>query len=206
MKLTPLVFSLSLVFSPLGHAEINNTLSVEPGVYESQSLQELQDVTLQKRNTATSEENTLRIDLIYDEAVELGISNGYAQTMDLFIEVIESKSALFDMLLPFESLSNIAGDLNATEARFIRPGIVDKTTNSAAVTSRIDLTMIELKNQSYYLREQPQPVLRPPSWTDYIYDSNKIKVHSISKELLPRTEEEKEAYLDGLDEGWAMGH
>lgn len=157
-----------------------------------------------KTSTSDDKEQSLRVEIIRDEAEELGISHAYAATMQEFMDTLESKSELMNSLFPFEYLTNIAGDLNVTEARFIRPGIVDKVTNSAEVTDK-KVIVVKTEDTTYQLREQPRPVLRAPHWTDYFYDNNKIELYQISPELLPRNAVERAAYEDGINRGWNMG-
>ncbi|ALR95696.1 type IV secretory system conjugative DNA transfer family protein [Vibrio parahaemolyticus] len=168
------------------------------------SLSELKDVKVRQQLVSDGEE-ALRIESIRERAEEVGSANGYIATMERLTDVVDSKSHLFDRLLPFEHLINASANLSSGEAKYLRPGMVDKVEAHAAITRDTKATIIRTDNLVYRLREQPKPVLRKPHWSDYLYDKNSLTPTTLIDELLPRNSEELEIFNSALDEGWAMG-
>ncbi|MBE8572270.1 type IV secretory system conjugative DNA transfer family protein, partial [Vibrio sp. OPT46] len=137
------------------------------------SLSELKDVKVRQQLVSDGEE-ALRIESIRERAEEVGSANGYIATMERLTDVVDSKSHLFDRLLPFEHLINASANLSSGEAKYLRPGMVDKVEAHAAITRDTKATIIRTDNLVYRLREQPKPVLRKPHWSDYLYDKNSL--------------------------------
>ena len=168
------------------------------------TLEELSDLRGYQQHI-DDEELALRMTSIKESGEELGSSNGYIATMAHLVEVADKRTELWSRLLPFESLVNVSADLNSGEAKFIVPGIVDEIQAHAVINNEAETPFVRTDDIVYQLRTQPKPVLRKPSWSDYLYDENKMDPHKPILELLPSNEEEEAVFLQAVKDGWSMG-
>jgi hypothetical protein len=193
MKALTGIFLINLILAPWALASTEKTKTLE-------ELKQLRSTT----HTVNDKEKALRFELLTEQAEELGCSHGYITTMNILIEAAETKSKLWNRLMPFESIVNAAADLSAGEAKYIVPGVVDVIESHATISHQDDSTLIRTDDVVYRLKAQPKPVLRKPSWTDFLYEENKLTVSEPIPELLPSNEAEQKHYESALSEGWSM--
>lgn len=182
-----------LLFTSLVSAEV-------PNVKTLHELKELKGISV----SAGDQEKAIRMDLLTEQAEELGCVHAYITTMDILMEAAEEKSQLWQELLPFESIVNAAADLSSGEAKYIVPGVVDIIESHASISHNDESSLIRTDDIVYRLKSQPKPVLRKPSWTDFLYEENKLSVNEPIPELLPNNAYEQEQYEIALSEGWDM--
>lgn len=150
-------------------------------------------------------EQSMLLEVLKNDGMDIGISNGYVYQMDKIYKYIEQYSYLFDRLLPFEQIIDLSADINPTEGTFILPGKVERLENSSSIKTKSGQVIIKREKYSYLLREQPKPVLRFPTWRDYLYnDNDDIELDS---PLLnpPKNDLEKAALEEGITLGYQMG-
>lgn len=193
MKILTSIFLASLVFCSWATAATEQTKTLE-------ELKQLRST----KDTVDDKGKALRLELLTEQAEELGCSHGYITTMNILIDAAEAKSKLWNRLLPFESIVNAAADQSVGEAKYIVPGVVDVIKSHAAISQEDDSRLIRTDDVVYRLKSQPKPVLRKPSWTDFIYEENKLTVSEPIPELLPSNEIEQQHYEAALSEGWRM--
>ena len=191
------------------HIKLFSFLFLAPAILMAEesdymTLEELSDLRGYQQHI-DDEELALRVTSIKESGEELGSSNGYIATMAHLVEVADKRTELWSRLLPFESLVNVSADLNSGEAKFIVPGIVDEIHAHAVINNDAETPFVRTDDIVYQLRTQPKPVLRKPSWSDYLYDENKMAPHKPVLELLPSNTEEEEVFLQAVKDGWSMG-
>jgi len=178
-------------------------ISVTAESKDLKSLEELKNLkgTVQ---TDSAREHEIRLNLLTEQAEELGCVHGYITTMNILVEAAEATSDLWQRLIPFESIVNAAANLSSGEAKYIVPGVIDKIEDHATIQRTDEALIIRKDNVVFFMKSQPKPALRMPSWTDFFFEENKLSVSEPIVELLPSNEQEQEHYEQALSEGWAM--
>ena len=140
-----------------------------------------------------------------DNAREIGISNGYLATMTSILAAMEKQHQLFDRLLPFTEVIDLASGGSTVDGRYIIPGIVTEIDKSSAVNKVDSQVIIRQEDKTYLLKRQPTPSLRMPTWEDYVYDGGNLEPEKPVAALLPTTNKELAKYNEAIKEGWGMG-
>jgi hypothetical protein len=137
--------------------------------------------------------NKLRNDAIYNEAVKIGVQSALFKVLYKFNGTMVKLDDQFESLFDFSELMLANGHVKS-------PVILE--TSSFLVKEGAH--KLRGADASYVLYAQAEVVLRPPSHRDYLtFDT--IKPKTPETLLIPTTEEEREAWSNGVHEGWLLG-
>lgn len=195
IKLAKLLFFcvFCVLMSGCGHVTMapNNYVSTDTSDL-NQLLEMRQSVGNKKRSPANI--NDIRIDGIKEVAMTLGAQGALANRSQTINKMLERGHGDLDQVYNFQSL---------LLAHNVLPPVLAEGTRTL---SQNDNSTVRLADKTYRIVEPAKFITVPPNWREYLlltYEKPDLPDYS----LLPRgdSQAEKNAWRDGINEGWQQG-
>lgn len=136
--------------------------------------------------------NKIRLAALKEAATSLGAKGALAWRSNLINDTLNKDQAHLDSIFSFNQL--------ILEHNVLPPVLVESDNNMNVN----DDTSIRLDSKTYRIIEQARFVTTPPTWRNYLL-MNFSAPDIPDKSLLPKTQEEAEAWDDFLKQGWEQG-
>ena len=136
--------------------------------------------------------NKIRLAALKEAATSLGAKGALAWRSNLINDTLNKDQAHLDSIFSFNQL---------ILQHNVLPPVLVESDNNMNVS---DNTSIRLDSKTYRIIEQARFVTTPPTWRNYLL-MNFTPPDVPDKSLLPKTQEEAQAWDDFLKNGWEQG-
>lgn len=176
--------------------------------HENITLEQIQSIgnVVQAPEKLTVEKD-LRSRALLEAAQSYGARAGLAQETNKIREVLEDHASTWDVAFNFGALMLVdeqIGEANPTlRPRLIIPPVILHTVQNTRQDSG---DVFHIVDETFTIKEQAKFSSVAPTWRSYlIRDANSMSVTPPHSSLLPKTDEERVKFKEGVADGWRSG-
>lgn len=190
------------VFSFLGSAATANSQeSMLPDLQAYDSLEE-DNTSVSKEPLPGSLDSTkIRLKSMKSAAISLGAQHGYIHRLNALKNEITQNSDALDMIFDFNTLMKLASHGNSE--LYLLPAIIRESNNVIALSD--NSKHLRISGKIWEIVQEERLVGLAPNWRTYLILDSNIQMPSPHKALLPKSQEEKNAWAEWVAQGWIAG-
>lgn len=138
---------------------------------------------------------------VYNVAYTLGAQKSYLKQLHLIQSHIRSKSAQMNRIFNFRSLINLS---NTSRTRYVIPPVIQLATRNVNVNDGGDF--LTISGAVYRIVAPAHLAIAPPTWQEFLlFGFGNNAVTPIEQTLLPKTDQERTFWRQGILSGWKAG-
>lgn len=149
-----------------------------------------------------SGKNKLRLELLKEVAVGLGVRSGLASESEVVNNKLSKLENSLSTIYDFRRLliSSPVGKFKTVQYSVLPP-IIEEASKLASIPQDDEL---RLTDKAYKIIAPAKFVSNPPDWKSYL-SQGPYKVDYPDKALLPKNDEERKYWKEWVSKGWAIG-
>ena len=137
--------------------------------------------------------DSLRLEAIRERGLAYGVQGGLARRSHEIRVLLDGQAVELDKVFDFSGL--------VLDRNVLPPVLVE----GGRQLQLDDVNTIRLVDQTFSIEAQARFVTAAPSWRDYLMTSLTFPVPNASSFLVPRNDEERQAWKGVVQEGWQVG-
>lgn len=159
-------------------------------------LEESNDIYVQE-----AEEKKAYLSKMKSNAAQYGYQHGYATQMQYMYDKMITNKTFWNGLFDFSQITSLLSQ-GAARGMYLIGGVVDEV--DASITT-VDENLLLGEGKKYILRRKPSLRISPPHWMDYLFPTSFKPAELPRRDILPKTDEEREIWRKGTQVGWDDG-